>query len=339
MSARHESHQPPVYSVVVPLYNEEALLSKLHARVSQSLRQLSSPYEVVYVDDGSTDQTPVLLREWCARDPHVIVVNLARNFGHQIAISAGLWYARGERVIVMDGDLQDPPEVILAFAAKCNEGFEVVYGVRQRRKESWIKRVAYHVFYRLLRWTAHIEIPLDAGDFCLMSRRVVDLLNHMPERNRFVRGLRSWVGLHQVGVPYERDSRFAGRAKYTVGKLCQLSLDGLVSFSFVPLRLAFYIGFLVSASSFLGILVILWWRLTTKSQVAGFASLAIGILWLGGMQLLTIGIVGEYVGRIFEEVKQRPRWIVRAVMGQHVGEVRGGTEPVIPRVEVADSAR
>ena len=313
------SHLPdirhPVYSVVIPIYNEAELLPILHARVSQVVQQLNAAYEMIYINDGSRDESLILLRGFCMQDPHVRVVSLSRNFGHQTAISAGLWYARGDRAIVMDGDLQDPPEVILPMVAKCEEGFDVVYGVRLQRKESWWKRAAYHTFYRLLRSMAHIEVPLDAGDFCLLSRQVVDLLNQMPERNRFVRGLRSWVGLKQAGLPYQRDRRFAGKAKYTFAKLWQLSLDGLFSFSYAPLRLAMYLGLIVSAGSFVGILVVLWWRFTTKTMVFGFASLAILVLFLGGLHLVTIGVIGEYVGRIFDEVKQRPRWVVGELVG------------------------
>ena len=319
----------PVYSVVIPIYNEAELLTALHQRVTQTLQQFHTSYEVIYVDDGSSDRSVEILRELCAREAQVTAISLSRNFGHQTAISAGLWYARGERVVVMDGDLQDPPEMIAELAAKYEEGFDVVYGVRRSRKESWGKRLAYRVFYRLLRLTASVEMPLDAGDFCLMSRRVVDLINQMPERNRFVRGLRSWVGLRQVGVSYERQHRFAGRAKYTLGKLWRLSLDGLLSFSYAPLRLALYLGLFVCIVSFVGIIVVVWWRISTNSAVAGYASLAIGILFLGGLQLLTIGVIGEYVGRIFDEVKQRPQWVLREVIGQHVtSELGQPGEPV-----------
>lgn len=321
---------PLRYSVVIPICNEAELLETLHARLRQTLQHLSDAFEVIYVDDGSTDQSLAILRGVCARDPWVTVISLSRNFGHQTAISAGLWAARGDRVVVMDGDLQDPPEVITVLAAKSDEGFDVVYGVRKNRKESWPKRLAYRVFYRLLRWTAQVEIPLDAGDFCLMSRRVVDVVNRMPERNRFVRGLRSWVGLRQVGVPYERDGRLAGQAKYTWNKLWHLSLDGLVSFSYVPLRLALYLGLLVSAASFIGVLLVIWWRVSTRTPVTGFAALAVGILFLGGLQLLTIGVIGEYVGRIFEEVKQRPSWLIREVIGaQAVPERSAAMQPVL----------
>lgn len=305
----------PLYSIVIPVYNEATLISELHARVSRAVQQLGASYEIVYVNDGSRDDSFSRLRSLCLADSRVKAVNLSRNFGQQAAISAGLWYARGERVVVMDGDLQDPPELIHAMVAKYEEGFDVVYGVRMRRKETWWKRAAYHTFYRLMRRVARIEVPLDAGDFSLLSRRVVDLINQMPETNRFVRGLRSWVGLRQAGLPYERDARFAGEAKYTLGQLLQLSLDGLFSFSYVPLRLALYVGIVVSLVSFMGILAVLWWRFTTGTMGFGFASLAIVILFLGGLQLMTIGVVGEYLGRVFDEVKLRPKWIVGELVG------------------------
>jgi polyisoprenyl-phosphate glycosyltransferase len=243
------------------------------------------------------------------------VVELARNFGHQVAISAGLDYARGAGVIVMDADLQDPPEVLPQFIAKWQAGHDVVYAIREQRKENWLKRAAYAAFYRILRRVANIDIPLDAGDFCIMDRRVVDLLVGMPERNRFVRGIRSWVGLDQVGLAYERHARHAGRPKFTFTRLIYLALDGLVSFSYIPLRVITVLGFGVSLISIILAIFYAIKRLTVGLSPPGFATITVAIFFLAGMQLTTIGVIGEYIGRIFEEVKQRPLYVVRRVSG------------------------
>jgi polyisoprenyl-phosphate glycosyltransferase len=221
----------PDLSVVIPVYNEEDNIPILYSRLGTILEKTTLEYEIIFVDDGSRDKSLELLQSLAAKDHHVIVVELTRNFGHQVAISAGLDYARGNGAIVMDADLQDPPEVLPQFIAKWREGYDVVYAVREQRKESWFKRAAYAAFYRLLQRVANVEIPLDAGDFCIMDRKVVDLLRSMPERNRFVRGIRSWVGFRQMGLPYERQTRHAGAPKYTFGRLILLALDGLISFS------------------------------------------------------------------------------------------------------------
>jgi dolichol-phosphate mannosyltransferase len=303
----------PDVSVVIPVFNEEDNLSSLFARLSAVLEQTGSSYEIIFVDDGSRDESLSMLRAHAAADPHVVVVELARNFGHQVAISAGLDHARGDGVIVMDADLQDPPEVLPQFIDKWREGHDVVYAIRAQRKESWMKRGAYAAFYRLLRRVANIEIPLDAGDFCIMDRRVVDLLTGMPERNRFVRGIRSWVGLDQVGLAYERHARQAGRPKFTFTRLVYLALDGLVSFSYLPLRIITMLGFGVSLLSIILAVFYAIKKLTVGLNPPGFATLIVAIFFLAGMQLVTIGVIGEYVGRIFEEVKRRPLYVVRQV--------------------------
>lgn len=272
---------------------------------------MGASYEIVFVDDGSRDGSLGLVRELERADSRVMVVELARNFGHQVAISAGLDYARGDGVIVMDADLQDPPEVLPRFIAAWRAGHDVVYAVREQRKERALMRLAYTAFYRLLQRVAQIDIPLDAGDFCIMDRRVVDLLNGMPERNRFVRGIRSWVGLNQIGLPYERQGRYAGAPKYTVSRLVYLALDGLVSFSYLPLRIITLLGFVVSALSIMIAIGYTIQRLTVGLNPPGFATLTVAIFFLAGIQLTTIGVIGEYVGRIFEEVKQRPLYVVR----------------------------
>jgi dolichol-phosphate mannosyltransferase len=311
-----QSDMPPEVSVVIPVFNEQENLPELHRRLTATLGQAGEPYELVFVDDGSRDTSVTLLHDLARIDRRVTVVELARNFGHQVAISAGLDHARGAGVIVMDADLQDPPEELPRFIRAWRDGHDVVYAIREQRKEGWLKRSAYAAFYRLLARVAQIEIPLDAGDFCIMDRRVVDLLNGMPERNRFVRGIRSWIGLNQVGLPYERQGRYAGQPKYTVRRLIFLALDGLVSFSFLPLRVISVIGLIVSTLSIMLALGYLIQALTIGLSPPGFATLTVAIFFLSGIQLITIGVIGEYVGRIFEEVKQRPLYVVRRVTGR-----------------------
>jgi dolichol-phosphate mannosyltransferase len=308
--------QPPArpeISVVIPVYNEEANLPTLYERLTSVLVANSLDYEIVFVDDGSRDRSREQLRELTAQDQRVTAIELARNFGHQVAISAGLDYARGDGVIVMDADLQDPPEVLPQFIAAWRAGHDVVYAIRAQRKESWLKRAAYAGFYRLLQRVAQIEIPLDAGDFCIMDRRVVDQLAAMPERNRFVRGIRSWVGLDQIGLAYERHARHAGKPKYTFTRLVYLALDGLVSFSYVPLRIITLLGFGVSLLSILLAVFYTIKKLLYGLNPPGFATLIVSIFLLAGMQLITTGVIGEYVGRIFEEVKRRPLYVVRQI--------------------------
>jgi dolichol-phosphate mannosyltransferase len=304
------STHDPAISVVVPMLNEKANLSILYERLTRVLQASDESYELVLVDDGSTDGTHAEILRLREADPRVKYIRLARNFGHQAALTAGLAHARGDAVIAMDADLQDPPEVIKQLLARWAEGFDVVYAVRRHRKESVAKRIAYTVFYRLLHRVAAVDIPLDAGDFCLMDRRVVDQLNALPERNRFLRGLRTWVGFRQTGIEYERQVRYAGRTQYGFWKLVRLAVDGLVSFSYVPLRISSTVGFLVSLGSLVVGLYYLILRLAGHREPAGFAGIIIAVLFLGGVQLITIGIMGEYVGRIFDEVKDRPVYIV-----------------------------
>jgi dolichol-phosphate mannosyltransferase len=314
---RYERGTPsiPAVSVVIPVFNEQENLPALYERLTSVLTQNEPDYEIVFVDDGSRDRSLELMHELVGRDQCVRVVELARNFGHQVAISAGLDHARGRGVIIMDADLQDPPEVLPQFIAKWREGHDVVYAIREHRKESWLKRTAYSTFYRLLQRIANIRIPLDAGDFCIMDRRVVEVLNGMPERNRFVRGIRSWVGLDQVGLAYDRQERYAGAPKYTFRRLLYLALDGLVSFSYVPLRMISILGLCVSVMSFILAVFYLIKKLTSGLNPPGFATLVVAVFFLAGIQLITIGVIGEYVGRIFEEVKRRPLYVLRRVTG------------------------
>ncbi len=303
----------PVLSIVIPVYGEEDNLPVLYERLAKVMHDTEPNYEVIFVDDGSRDRSADMLRELAERDERVVVVELSRNFGHQVAISAGLDFAQGDAVIVMDADLQDPPEVLPQFIAKWREGHDVVYAVRARRKEGWFKRALYALFYRVMQRIANIDIPLDAGDFCIMDRRVVEVLVGMPERNRFVRGIRSWIGLNQVGLSYERHARYAGQVKYSYTRLIYLALDGLISFSFVPLRMITVIGFVISAISIVLAAIYFIQRIMVGPNPLGFTTTIVAILFLSGVQLITLGVIGEYIGRIFEEVKRRPLYIVRRV--------------------------
>jgi glycosyltransferase involved in cell wall biosynthesis len=309
-------------SVVVPVFNEEATLDALVARLERALEGAGLDYEVVFVNDGSRDRSAEMLRSHHARNPRLKCIMLSRNFGHQVAVTCGLDHAQGDAVIVMDGDLQDPPEVLAGMVARWREGFDVVYAVRRRRKEGWVKVAAYKAFYWVLHRVSYLDIPLDSGDFSLMDRRVVDLLAAMPERNRFVRGLRTWVGLRQTGFEYERDARYAGESKYSFTKLLRLAFDGLVSYSFAPLRLVSNLGMLVSLSALLYMVYLMAARLFGDLTIQGWTSTVVIVLFLGGIQLLSLGIIGEYIGRIFDEVKQRPQYVIGDSLG--VGPSRRG---------------
>jgi polyisoprenyl-phosphate glycosyltransferase len=303
----------PELSVVIPVYNEVDNIPVLYGRLVAVLEGANINFEIVFVDDGSGDESVRRLNELGAADKRVVVIELARNFGHQVAITAGLDFARGRAIAVMDADLQDPPEVLPKFIAKWREGHDVVYAIREHRKEGWLKRTSYKVFYRLLRRVSNIEIPLDAGDFCVMDRRVVDMLKNMPERNRFVRGIRSWVGFSQVGLPFERHARHAGTSKYTFGRLMLLALDGLISFSYVPLRVITGLGLSVSCLSLFLAVFFFVKKLLYGLSPPGYASIIVSIFFLAGIQLITLGVIGEYVGRIFEEAKRRPMYVLRRV--------------------------
>jgi len=311
-------------SLVIPLFNEEEVFPKLIERLAALLQQLSIPTEILLVDDGSFDATPALIKHVCLNPPPMPPgsafrgIVLSRNFGHQLAITAGMTHAQGNAVAILDGDLQDPPEVIADFYAKLKEGFDVVYAVRQQRKENIFKRLAYAAFYRLMRSLATIPIPLDAGDFCIMSRRVVNELNAMPERHRFVRGLRSWVGFRQVAHPYPREARHAGRSKYSFAKLLALAFEGIFTFSERPLQWSAQFGLLIAICSVLYALFIFFWRIfahDTPAALNGFATLAVGLFFIGGVQLISIGILGQYIGRIHNEVKNRPLFVVESRFG------------------------
>ncbi len=303
-------------SVVLPVYNEAENLGVLVERLRTALERFAGDgFEVVFVDDGSTDASPEMLDALAARDPRLKAIHLSRNFGHQAALQAGLDAAAGDAVVTMDADLQDPPEVLASLVGKWREGYDVVYAVRRKRKDGLAKRVAYAAFYRSLRAVAEIDVPLDAGDFCLLDRRVVDALGTLGERGRFLRGLRSWVGFRQVGIEYEREARYAGAPKYGVRKLVRLALSGYVGFSSMPLRLAAWLGFLAAGAGFL---IALWTALTRIFNVPsprGWASTMAAILFVGGVQLVMLGVLGEYLGRVYDEVRRRPLYIVRSRVG------------------------
>lgn len=307
----------PIYSLVIPIYNEEENITEMYRRLINVTAQLDGEVELILIDDGSRDRSLSMIRELHHCDRRVRYLSLARNFGHQIAVTAGLNFVQGKSIIVMDADLQDPPELILKMIEKWQQGYQVVYAQRlSRKKENWLKRFTAYAFYRILQRLANVDIPADTGDFCLMDRQVVDILNAMPERNRYIRGLRAWIGFRQTAIHFERNPRFAGRVKYTFGKSWALAVDGIISFSTVPLRLATYIGLLSAGVALFMILLVLYWRLFDPvSPLIGFTLITIAMLFLGSVQLLCIGILGEYIGRIYEEVKGRPIYTLKETGG------------------------
>ncbi len=306
----------PLVSLIVPAYNEEAVIEETYKRLKNVMEQGGYDFEILIVDDGSTDRTPEKVKKICLNDKRVKLIRFSRNFGHQVAISAGIDRAVGKVAVIIDADLQDPPEVIPGMIEKWSTGYEVVYGVRKKRKgESLFKRVTAALFYRLLRQMTPIEIPLDAGDFRLLDRKVLEELKKMPERRRFVRGMVSWVGFRQTSVEYVREKRFAGTTKYPLRKMINFAIDGILSFSTVPLRISSALGFLSAAVSFLMMMYGLIVRIFYPSRVmTGWASLFVAVLFIGGIQLICIGILGEYLGRVYEETKKRPLYIVAELL-------------------------
>jgi glycosyltransferase involved in cell wall biosynthesis len=303
--------------VVVPVYNEDAVLEAFHSRLLQTLLPLGEPFEVVFVDDGSLDTSPQKLDSIAQSDVRFKALHFSRNFGHQAAVTAGLHVAAGDCVVVMDADLQDPPEMIVAMLEKWREGFEVVYAQKERREgQSALLRGTQYLYYRLLRRLTDVDVPPDTGDFCLMDRQVVDLLNAMPERNRYVRGLRAWLGFRQTAIMFKRPARFAGHTHYNLRQMFGLATDGVLALSKAPLRLATYMGFFVSAASFLLGVVFAIQRISGTSYAQrGWASTIVVVLFLGGVQLICIGVIGEFIGRIYDEVKQRPLYVVSRSTG------------------------
>lgn len=315
----------PELSVVIPVYNSAAIFPELYARLVAALADVVGSFELIAVLDGCVDGSYEVVAAHAARDPRVKLIEFSRNFGHQAAISAGLQAATGERVAIIDDDLEDPPEVLRLLYLKAVEGYEVVYGVRKRRKRSAVHRLLYRTFYRLLGRLVETRMPYDAGDFCVMARQVVDVLNRMPERNRYLRGLRAWSGFRQTGLDYDRGSRFAGDTGYSILKYLGLALDAIFSFSYKPLKVVSVFGAIVALTSFAaGARLILYKFLGRIDDVPGWASLLVSVLFLSGIQLLSIGIVGEYIARIYDEVKQRPEYIVNRTVGFGEGGGRVG---------------
>ena len=303
-------------SIVIPVYNSSEIFPELYKRLSEMLMAIDISHEIIAVVDGCSDNSADIIAEFCEKDSHLKLVEFSRNFGHQAAISAGLEYSCGEMVVIIDDDLEDPPELVPEFIAKAQEGFDVVYGIRKRRKVSLFRIFSFHIFYRVLNRITDMNMPYDAGDFCLMKRKVVERLNSMPETNRYLRGMRGWLGFRQTGIEYERDVRFKGESGYSFAKYIKLALDGIFSFSYKPLKFVSIMGFIIASLSFIfGIRLIILKILDKVRDVPGWASLMVTLLFIGGFQLIAIGIVGQYIARIFDEVKHRPKFIVKREIG------------------------
>lgn len=304
--------EEPTFTIIAPIFNEVENLPILYTRICEVMDQTGQPWEMVMVNDGSSDGSTEKLDELQAADERIRVIHFARNFGHQIAVTAGLDYSRGDAVVIIDADLQDPPEVILDLISKWKEGYEVVYAVRAKREgETWFKLFTAAAFYRLIQRITDVDIPMDTGDFRLLDRTVVDVMNQMRERHRFLRGMSVWVGFKQIGVEYERAERFAGETKYPLRKMLRFALDAITGFSYFPLQLSMYLGFIAAGLSILSIPVVIALRLAGSQAFFGQASTLIAVLFLGGVQLISLGIVGEYIGRLYDEAKGRPLYIVR----------------------------
>ncbi|QWU16868.1 dolichol-phosphate mannosyltransferase [Paenibacillus sophorae] len=304
------------YSVIVPMYNEEEVISHTYKRLKEVMDRSGDAYELIFVNDGSRDRSADMIREIADRDGHVKLIDFSRNFGHQVAITAGMDYARGEAVVVIDADLQDPPEVILELIAKWKQGYEVVYAKRLKRHgETLFKKITAKLFYRLLSSMTSVDIPTDTGDFRLIDRKVCNVLRELKEKNRYVRGLVSWVGFRQTMVEYVREERFAGETKYPLKKMIRFALDGITSFSHKPLKIASYLGFLLSFSSFVFLFFVLMQKWFTSRTVPGWASIVGVNLLFNGIVLMILGVIGEYIGRIYDESKDRPLYIVREAVG------------------------
>ena len=306
-------------SVVVPLFNESAVYAEFYRRLTAALDQTGHDYEIILVDDGSSDDTFARIQASAATNPRVRYISFSRNFGHQAAVSAGLDAATYDTIVVMDGDLQDPPEFIAELLSKADEGWDVVYAVRRNRKEHLLFRLCYFLFYRVLQRIADVQIPADSGDFCVMNRNVADVLRRMPERNRFVRGIRAWAGFRQTGLAYDRDRRFAGRPKYSVGRYIHLAVDGIASFSQFPLRLCGYLGYLIAFLSIIGVVYSIISKMYFGWTPQGWTFTIIAIFFIGGVQLVMLSVVGAYIGRIYTEVQRRPLYVVRE---SNIGAVR-----------------
>lgn len=315
----------PTFSVIAPIYNEAETIAELYRRVSAVMDSTNESWELILVDDGSQDGSNEIIRDLADQDARVRPVIFARNFGHQIAVTAGLDYSRGDAVTIIDADLQDPPEVILDLIAKWREGYEVVFAVRAEREgEGWFKLWTASLFYRMILRITDVKIPLDTGDFRLMDRKVVNVINNMRERHRFLRGMSAWIGFRQTGVPYRRAARYAGETKYPFKKMLKLALNAITGFSYFPLQLATYLGFGAAGISIIMIPVVILLRSFTRTELLGQASTLVAVLFLGGVQLISLGILGEYLGRIYDEVRGRPLYIVSYVPEEETEE-----EPIL----------
>ncbi len=321
----------PVISIVAPVYNEEPILHELYRRISETMDAIGEDWELVLINDGSFDRSFEIMRELREADDRVRLVNFSRNFGHQLAISAGLDYAQGDAVVIIDADLQDPPSVIAEMVKKWREGYEVIYAVRSQRKgETWFKLFTASLFYRVINGITGVNIPVDTGDFRLLDRRAVLALRAVREHHRFMRGLAVWIGFKQIGIEYVREERYAGETKYPFRKMLRFALDGITSFSHLPLQLATYLGFVIAGLSVLGILTTVILRLSGSQAFFGQATTLVAVLFIGGIQLISLGIVGEYLGRIYNEVKARPLYIVCDAIGfEPLHQITGIVQPEI----------
>jgi len=305
-----------IYSVVVPLYNEELVINETYRILKEVMDSTGEQYEIILVNDGSYDRTLEITKQICKEDKSVKLVSFSRNFGHQIAITAGIEHASGQAIIVIDADLQDPPEIILEMIKKWKEGFDVIYGQRlERQGESFFKKTTAKIYYRVLKYMSDVDMPVDAGDFRLIDRKVCDALNKLPERNRYVRGLISWLGFRQTSIKFVRKERFAGETKYSLKKMMKFAFDGITSFSHKPLKISTYLGFFISLSGFIHLAVYMYRTLFTDGMMPGWVIFTAIVLIINGIILLMIGILGEYIGRIYDETKGRPLYILNEKIG------------------------
>ncbi|PEM49639.1 glycosyltransferase family 2 protein [Bacillus wiedmannii] len=309
------------YSIIIPMYNEEAVIEETYRRLKRVMKDANGTYELLFINDGSQDKCADIIKQFMICDKTVKLIDFSRNFGHQIAITAGMDYANGDAVIIIDADLQDPPELILQMIEKWKEGYEVVYAKRMKRKgETWFKKWSASTFYRVLRASTDIDIPVDTGDFRLMDQKVCKEMRKINENNRFVRGLVSWIGFRQIAIEYVRDERVAGETKYPLKRMVKLCLDGILSFSYKPLKLAIYSGLLLSSSGFLYLIYVLYLTLFTEATMKGWPSIISIMLIFNGFMLFMLGVIGEYIGRIYDETKGRPLYIVREFYGEQENE-------------------
>jgi len=317
----------PMYSVVVPAFNEQEVIKETYARLTKVMTGMGEPYELIFVNDGSKDQTAQIIAEFCNNDSSVRLISFTRNFGHMPAISAGMEHARGQAIFVIDADLQDPPEIFPEMAEKWKEGYHVVYGKRIKRKgETIFKKVTAKIFYRFLQKMTSVDLPPDTGEFRLIDRKVCDVVNKLPEKNRYIRGLVSWVGFKQIPVEYHREKRFAGETKYPLRKMIVFAMDAITSFSYKPLKFATLIGMIISMLSFLFILYVLYQAIFTDQTITGWASTVAIILFTQGIVLMLLGLMGEYIGRIYTEIQNRPNYIVQEIIGKDIDKSHCGLD-------------